>query len=242
MDLIVVTPVRILGEGLAACFATREGMVLRATVPDLSSLGLALETRIGVDVVLVDTTQRVNLEEIRVFALEHASISFVALGLLEQPKDVVNCGRAGFSGYVSRAASFDQLCQALSDVVVGRLSCSAEVSGNLLRALFRGQFDRPEMAATEALTRREGEVLHLIGSGLSNKEIARELELSVATVKHHVRNVLKKLQVGGRVQAMRRVRDAPWIATSPIGHKGTREGSKFAAIAEPISTQPRVLR
>ena len=59
---------------------------------------------------------------------------------------------------------------------------------------------------------REREVLELIGRGLSNKEIGRELCLSVATVKHHVHHVLEKLGLSGRAEAMRRVRDDPWIA------------------------------
>jgi len=62
-----------------------------------------------------------------------------------------------------------------------------------------------------ALTRRESEVLELLGRGFSNKEIANELCLSVATVKHHVHHVLEKLQLQRRAQAMRRVRDAPWL-------------------------------
>lgn len=53
------------------------------------------------------------------------------------------------------------------------------------------------------------------GRGLSNKEIARELVLSVATVKHHVHNVLDKLKLPRRAQAMRRVRDAPWLVSPP---------------------------
>ena len=60
-------------------------------------------------------------------------------------------------------------------------------------------------------TRRGSEVLELIGRGLSNKEIGRQLCLSVATVKHHVHHVLEKLGLSRRAEAMRRVRDAPWI-------------------------------
>jgi two-component system, NarL family, nitrate/nitrite response regulator NarL len=56
-------------------------------------------------------------------------------------------------------------------------------------------------------------VLQLIGRGLTNKEIARELNLSVATIKHHVHNVLEKLNLPRRAYAMRRVRERPWIAS-----------------------------
>jgi NADH:ubiquinone oxidoreductase subunit D len=55
-------------------------------------------------------------------------------------------------------------------------------------------------------------LLELLGRGFSNKEIAGELCLSVATVKHHVHHVLEKLQLQRRAQAMRKVREAPWIA------------------------------
>ena len=65
-------------------------------------------------------------------------------------------------------------------------------------------------------------MLQLLGGGLSNKEIARELSLSVATVKHHVHSILAKLQLPRRAQAMRRVRDAPWIAPAgPVARKRT---------------------
>ena len=106
--------------------------------------------------------------------------------------------------------AFDELRKSLSDVSWST-ACPAEISGGLLRALFGD--DLPDESATDAsLSHRESEVLQLIGGGLTNKEIARELSLSVATVKHHVHSVLTKLQLPGRAQAMRRVRDAPWLA------------------------------
>ena len=87
---------------------------------------------------------------------------------------MVRCGRAGFSGYISRNASFDELCRALSDVASGRLACSAEISGGLLRALFCMERQSDTIEAEQGPTRRESEVLKLIGQGMS-KEIARDL-------------------------------------------------------------------
>jgi two-component system, NarL family, nitrate/nitrite response regulator NarL len=214
MKLIVVTPIRLFGEGLTSCFLCHEEISLVATVSDLSHLRQALE-RMEADIVLIDVTQGIDLDEVRAVALERTDIALVALGLQEQRQDVIRCGRAGFSGYVARSASVEELCKALSDVSSGRLACSAEISGGLLRALFR--MDRQVQAndLEDALTRREGEVLQLIGQGLSNKEIARDLSLSLATVKHHVHHVLQKLKLPRRAQAMRRVREMPWIASVP---------------------------
>lgn len=211
MRLVVVTPMRLFGEGLAACFRRHSEISLQATVPDLARLRETLKSE-PADIVLIDVTQGIDLDEVRAIAVDHPTLALVALGLQEQRQDVIRCGRAGFSGYVARSASIDELCGALGDIMAGRLTCSAEISGGLLRALFR--MEQPARSE-ETLTQREGEVLRLIGRGLSNKEIARDLSLSVSTVKHHVHHVLEKLQLPRRAQAMRRVRETPWIAASP---------------------------
>jgi DNA-binding NarL/FixJ family response regulator len=144
----------------------------------------------------------------------------VALGLTEQRQEVIRCGRAGFAGYVTREASIDSLCRTLSEIVEGRLACPPEIAGGLLRALFRRDPRPDESDVDLGLTRRESEVLELLGRGLSNKEIGCELCLSVATVKHHVHHILEKLKLPRRAQAMRRVRDAPWLArTSSLMRK-----------------------
>ncbi len=213
MNLVIVTPVRLLAEGLAACLSHRVDINLLRTVCDVGGLRATLASS-AADVALLDVTQGVDLDEVRLTACEHPTVALVAFGLQEQRQDVIRCGRAGFKGYVSRDASVDALCDALLDVMAGRLACSADISGGLLRALFRSDGPAGASAHEEALTQREGEVLQLIGRGLSNKEIARELTLSIATVKHHVHRVLEKLQLPSRTQAMRRVRDAPWLTSS----------------------------
>jgi DNA-binding NarL/FixJ family response regulator len=214
MNVVVLTPIRLLGDGLAACFAQRPDFVVLAVVNDLQRVRDTLNTA-AADLILIDVTQGIDLYDVRSIAAEHPEVALVALGLTEQRQEVIRCGRAGFAGYVAREASANELCKALSDVIQGRLACPAEISGGLLRALFRMEERPNDTVPAEAMTRRESEVLHLIGQGLSNKEIARELSLSVATVKHHVHNILEKLQLPRRAQAMRRVRDTPWIALPP---------------------------
>jgi len=194
-------------------------MGVTAVVNDLASLREAL-AKTEIDVVLIDVTHGVELFDVTAIASQWPEVPLVALGLNEQRHEVIRCGRAGFAGYVARNASIDELCNSLSEIVAGRLACPPEIAGGLLRALFRKEPGNEESDVNFALTRRECEVLELLGRGFSNKEIANELCLSVATVKHHVHHVLEKLQLQRRAQAMRRVQDAPWLAR--VGSMGRR--------------------
>lgn len=223
MNIIVLTPIRLLGDGLRACLSRFPQMNVIAVVDEFPLLRSMLDAT-ATDLVLVDVTQRIDLYDVRTLAAQYPALAVVALGLTEQRQDVIRCGRAGFTGYVARETTGDALYEALTDAAAGRLSCSAEISCGLLRALFRmddasTRPAAPRMEVDPSLTRREAEVLRLIGEALSNKEIARELCISVATVKHHVHNLLEKLQLQGRAQAMRRVRDAPWLAPAPSGSR-----------------------
>jgi DNA-binding NarL/FixJ family response regulator len=211
VDIIVLTPLRLLGDGLAACFGSRPDMCCLAVVNDLESLRDILATD-EAEAILVDVGLGVDLFDVRSIAAEWPDVPLIALGLNEERQEVIACGRAGYAGYVPRDASIDTLCKTLLEVVAGRLACSPEISGSLLRALFRRDPNYEEPDCDPALTRRESEVLELLGRGFSNKEIGSELCLSVATVKHHVHHVLEKLKLERRAQAMRRVRDAPWLA------------------------------
>ena len=212
MNIIVLSPVRLLGDGLAACLRSRPDMCVLAVVNELAALRDSLATT-DAELVLIDVTQGIDLFDVRAIATEWPDVSLVALGLNEQRDEVIRCGRAGFAGYIARDASVDTLCKAVSEIVSGRLACSPEIAGGLLRALFRSDRTPGAFDIDLALTRRESEVLQLLGRGLSNKEIGCELFLSVATVKHHVHHVLEKLKLSRRAEAMRRVRDDPWIAS-----------------------------
>lgn len=212
MRVVLLTPVRMLGEGLRTCLEARGGIVV-AIVSSVTALGAACAAE-AAHVALIDVTQGVDLEEVGTFAAAWPELAILALGLNEQRQEVIRFGRAGFTGYVGRDASIERLHDVIANAAAGRLACPAEISDGLMRALFRREGPVEPQAGNYRLTPREEDVLRLIGGGLSNKEIARELELSVATVKHHVHNVLGKLQLPRRAQAMRMVRGAPWLTSS----------------------------
>ncbi|GAB3374102.1 hypothetical protein GCM10027431_26380 [Lysobacter rhizosphaerae] len=211
MRVAILTPVRLLGDVLARCMGGRSGIEILLVVSDMAEIR-ALFPANSVDAVLIDMTHPIDLDEVRSLAIAYPQVVLIALGLTEQRQDVIRCGRAGFTSYVSRDSTVEGLKKALHDALAGRLACPDEISGELLRALFRQE--REVLGSdSQPLTRRESDVLRLIGRGLTNKEIARELGLSVATVKHHVHNVLEKLGLPRRTHAMRRVRERPWLAS-----------------------------
>jgi DNA-binding NarL/FixJ family response regulator len=210
MRIVVVSPVRLFRD----CLATALGSM--QPVPEVvAEVSITvLHDRSGgelPDVVLVDVTQDIGIEEVALVAAKWPNLPLLALGLLERREEVVRRSRAGFVGYVARDAAIEDLQSAISDAVAGRMQCPAEISGGLIRALFDRQHTSKPSRVAPMLTKRETEVLQMIGRGLSNKEIARDLERSVATIKCHVHNVLAKLGVGHRSHAMRKVRAEPWI-------------------------------
>jgi DNA-binding NarL/FixJ family response regulator len=205
MRIVIVTPVRLFGEGLVGCLDCTEGITVEALVSDFAALRRAHCAQ--TDLILIDVSSGFDPEEVRAIAAERPGLTLIALGLREQRDDVIRCGQAGFAAYVPRDASLQTLRDAMLAAAAGRLTCSPEIASSLMRALFRSPSAPPIDTNDISLTPREGEVLRLIRRGLSNKEIARELVLSVATVKHHVHNILGKLGVAGRGQAMHRASD-----------------------------------
>jgi DNA-binding NarL/FixJ family response regulator len=132
--------------------------------------------------------------------------SVIMLTMYENPDYLFEAVKAGASGYVLKDVAGPDLLAAIHTVVEGGSLLNQEVVGKFLRRLAA---DAEQAAAglmpvgpgADRLTPREVEVLRLIAAGLSNKEIAARLSVSVATVKTHLEHILQKLQVSDRTQA-----------------------------------------
>jgi len=193
----LLTPVRIF-EGLALCLDGKDGIVVDALVGDFGAFRVELSP--SITLALIDVTVGSDADEIRSIAVEYPDLKLVAIGLRECWDQVALCGQAGFTAYLSHHAPLEAYPgsggRTFVDARRHRLRIDAgfiPVQGGASRRL-----------NDNTMTKREGEVLRLLGRGFSKREIARELDLSVATVKHHVHSILGKLGVGRRTQAMRR--------------------------------------
>jgi DNA-binding NarL/FixJ family response regulator len=121
---------------------------------------------------------------------------FLALSVSDAPEDVVATVRAGARGYVTKAISGPELCEAVQRIADGDAVFSPRLAGFVLDA-FSGSVAELD-DEIDRLTPREVEVMRLIARGYTYREVASELVLSIKTVETHVSAVLRKLQLSDR--------------------------------------------
>ena len=126
---------------------------------------------------------------------------------------LIECIAAGAHGCILEASSLDELDMAIEKVFHGETFCSQEIVQTMFDRLASTAPNAPLRRRAESidLTRRELEVVDLISDRLSNKEIAKKLSLSVYTVKNHVHNIVEKLSVEDRHEAVEYARQRRWL-------------------------------
>jgi DNA-binding NarL/FixJ family response regulator len=215
MRVGILTPVRLLGEAVAEALRTRDADMHVDVVRKLDLLRALAGGERALTLVIVDTTVRVALDEIRAFHVEFPALPLLALGLQEHEAEIIAHGCAGFACYLHREEGLDVLCARVVDARVGRLPCSPEIAAAMMRGLFRQGAPEDDIPLP-LLTKRENHVAGFVSRGFSNKEIARELTVSESTVKHHVHSILSKCRLSTRMQLMRRMRQNLWSRDKPL--------------------------
>jgi two-component system nitrate/nitrite response regulator NarL len=194
-----VSNVRLYREGLAA---------LLRECPSIEVLGTnsVQETQnapptMATDVALVDAQSPTDSEIVRALRRIRAGMRIVAVGVRESASEVLACAAAGIDGYVPIDAALGDMVTAIENAVRGELTCSPQVAASLYRCIGVSR-----NVSASPLTTRELQVADLVNRGCPTKEIAWRLGVQPCTAKNHVRNILHKLQVRRRGQAVAKLR------------------------------------
>jgi two-component system response regulator DegU len=198
----------------------RDGMRrMLSGVEDVEIIGEAGDGRDAVelvrrtrpDLVLMDVRmpRMDGLEATRIVKQEHPQTSVLMVTMHENPDYLLEALRAGAAGYVLKDATREELITAIRGVLSGGFPLDPELAAGLLRRLASETPEpaeahpRPEaLELLQQLTPREVEVLEMLALGRTNREIAQKYVLSAGTVKRHVENLIAKLEVSDRTQAV----------------------------------------
>jgi DNA-binding NarL/FixJ family response regulator len=158
------------------------------------------------DVVLMDVRMpRVSgIEACAAIKTQVPSTRIIMLTMSDEESDLYEAVKAGANGYLLKEISIEEVADAIRAVVEGQSLISPSMASKLLsefNALAKRAEEKQNIPAPK-LTDRELEVLKLVAQGMSNKEIADDLFISENTVKNHVRNILEKLQLHSRMEAV----------------------------------------
>lgn len=182
---------------VCACSQIRELRGLLATmVPDVILIDIQFERGLPA-----------SIAEARNTYLAAGGRPIVALGADRSCDAIADLFEAGVDGYVTTGDSIDDLVRVLCSAARGELCCAPQVARTLKERLTKLSVGSSRENCVRKLSRRELQVLGMVHHGRSNKEIARELRLETSTVKNHVHNIIAKLGVRSRHDAVAMLRD-----------------------------------
>ncbi len=162
--------------------------------------------RAAPDVVLMDVRmpRRTGIEATRAIKDVMPSAKILMLTISDEEADLYEAIKAGASGYLLKEISIEEVSDAVRAVHAGQSLISPSMASKLLTefaAMVKRRDERVEVPGPR-LTDRELEVLKLVAKGMNNRDIGRELFISENTVKNHVRNILEKLHLHSRMEAV----------------------------------------
>ena len=207
--VFVVSPIAVLCEGLRALLASHDEIDVIGTAADVVDAAQQLRVSNPLpDLILFDMS-RPDSDGAALWLIEELPAArILAIAVPNRDHELVTCAELGVAGFVTSESPLVELLASIEAAHRGELLCTPAVAAALLHRLAtvaRGPRSKPSL-----LTKREKEILALLGEGLTNKQIAERLYIAVPTVRNHVHNILGKLSLHRRAEA------AAFIARSEI--------------------------
>jgi DNA-binding NarL/FixJ family response regulator len=202
--VIVVDDQELFRRGLIMLLSVEDGIDVVGEASDGVAATELAATAVP-DVVLMDVRmpKRSGIEACITIKDAAPSAKILMLTVSEEEADLYEAVKNGASGYLLKDASIDEVAQAVALVADGQSLISPSMATKLLDEFKQmSVIGRRQDVAAPRLTDRELEVLRLVARGLNNRDIAKDLFISENTVKNHVRNILEKLQLHSRMEAV----------------------------------------
>ena len=184
----------------------REGLKsLLSSTPDFEIIAEAGDGREAIrqvekfkpDLILTDLSMpKMNgMEAIREFKKRSPRTRILVLTVHDAEEYILETFKAGADGYVLKDSTHHELVMAIKNVLTGKSYLSPGIAETVLEGYLEGRKNLKPRSSWETLTRREREILKLIAEGYKNKEISKELSISVKTVEKHRANIMTKLNL-----------------------------------------------
>ena len=192
-------------RGLYVVLGTEDGIEVVGEAEN-GEEAVAKSEELAPDVVLMDVRMpKVNgIDAARTIRGIAPTTKILMLTVSDEEDDLYEAIKAGANGYLLKEISVEEVAEAIRAVVQGQSLISPSMASKLLtefNTLVKKAEEKQQFPAP-ALTSRELEVLRLVAKGMSNREIADQLYISENTVKNHVRNILEKLHLHSRMEAV----------------------------------------
>ncbi|MEM8862041.1 MAG: response regulator transcription factor [Chloroflexota bacterium] len=201
IKVLIVDDQAIIVDGLSVMVGARENLVVIGTAGD-GYQALDMVAQHQPDVVLMDLKMpRMNgVQATKAIKEQHPNTHVVILTTYDEDDWIIDAVRAGANGYLLKDAGRDEIISAIEGTVAGEKPVDPAVAGKLFSYVQSGV--PVQTSAVDGLTDRELAILKLMATGLTNSGIGDRLHLAEGTVRNHVTNILGKLDVADRTQAV----------------------------------------
>jgi DNA-binding NarL/FixJ family response regulator len=209
VGVLILSEVRLVAEGLADALERDAAMSIYGFCTDIEEGFREIAAR-QPQIVLLDATLTDGPRFVGRILTVAPQARVVPFAVTETAENVIAWAEAGVAGYIPRTIALADVASVLSTIMRDEQACSARIAASLLRRLSHATIAsniQADVSPGLDLTAREMQVLELLAAGLSNKDIARRLNIGVATTKSHVHNLLGKLRVQRRGQAALWIRE-----------------------------------
>jgi two-component system NarL family response regulator len=201
--VLVVDDQELFRRGLTMLLSVEPDMEVVGEAADGASAAALAATAVP-DVVLMDVRmpRQTGIEACTAVKDAAPNARIIMLTVSDDEADLYDAVKSGASGYLLKDSSIEEVAQAIRVVADGQSLISPSMAIKLLDEFKQMARTDRQAVPTPRLTERELEVLRLVAQGLNNREIAKQLFISENTVKNHVRNILEKLQLHSRMEAV----------------------------------------